>query len=152
MADAINHYCHLFISSAISWNVCYNGIVDMKQLMFWFSLVSAIGAVWGVIFSFFGLSILPVSDEVLMPWGNGVYGSTLIGLSVTLFFVGRHAFRNQDTDLMKVLLYGIASWLIIEALFSLYYQVWFNVVVDAGILVLLCFPLVQGIRSKQYQS
>lgn len=122
--------------------------MDAKQFRRWFSIVSVIGMLWGVLFAFFGLAILPVPPGVVVPWGNGVYGATLIGLSATLFFVGRHAFRKQDAELMKALLYGISTWLIIEALFSLYYHVWFNVGVDVGILALLGFPLVRSMRPE----
>jgi len=41
-----------------------------------------------------------------------------MGFSVTLFFAGRHAFRKNDTDLMRALLYGVFAWLVIETLQS----------------------------------
>ena len=121
-----------------------------KTLILWFSVVSTIGVLWGIVFSLFGLGILPiVSPELLVPWSNGVYGATLIGLSATFFFVGRHAFRNNDPKLMKALLKGILVWLVIEGAFSLYYGVYINVGVDIGILVLLSFPLIKGIRTLE---
>lgn len=125
--------------------------MNIQQLRLWFSIVSVIGVLWGVVFAFFGLAILPAPHDVEVPWGNGVYGATLIGLSATLFFVGRHAFRKNDAELMKALLYGVSTWLIIEALFSIYYGVWFNVGVDIGILLLFGFPLRQGMRSQNNQ-
>ena len=52
--------------------------------MLWFSLASVVGILWGVVFAFYGLGILPiVTPEALIPWGNGVYGATLIGLCAT---------------------------------------------------------------------
>jgi hypothetical protein len=124
--------------------------MSTKMLTLWFSIVSVIGVLWGIVFAFYGLGVLPLfNTEVLIPWGNGVYGSTLIGLSTTFFFVGRHAFRKSDTDLMKTLLYGIFTWLVIEALFSLYYRVFLNVGVDIGVAILLSFPLIRGIRSLE---
>ena len=125
---------------------CYSDSMHSKHLRLVFSIVSVIGAFWGFVFAFFGLGILPVSPDVLAPWGNGVYGATLIGLSVTFFFVGRHAFRRNDAELMKALLFGIFAWLIIEGLFSLYWGVYLNVGVDIGVLVLLSFPLIKGMR------
>ena len=120
------------------------------MLTLWFSIVSAIGMLWGIVFAFFGLGVLPpLNTEVLIPWGNGVYGSTLIGLSTTFFLVGRNAFRKNDAELMKALLYGIFTWLVIEASFSLYYRVFLNVGVDIGVAILLSFPLIRGIRSLE---
>jgi hypothetical protein len=105
---------------------------------------------WGVVFAFFGLGVLPLfNTNVLIPWGNGVYGATLIGLGATLFFVGRHALRKNDSELMKGLLYGVFTWLITEALFSLYYRVCLNVGVDIAVLALLSFPLIKGIQASK---
>lgn len=124
--------------------------MSSKSLILWFSIVAIIGVAWGVVFAFFGLGVFPpFNTDVLIPWGNGVYGATLIGLSATFFFVGRHAFRKNDAELMKALLYGLFIWLTVEGLFSLYYRVFLNVVVDVGIMVLLGYPLIKGIRSQK---
>jgi hypothetical protein len=49
---------------------------------------------------------------------------------------------------MKILLVGLAAWLIVEALFSLYLGVFFNVGVDIGVLALFSFPLIKAIRER----
>lgn len=123
------------------------------NLLIWISLVGIIGVLFGVFYAFFGLKGLPVYQKfvpniVYTPWSNGLYGAVFIGFSVLLFFVGRHAFQNKNKTLMKALLYGIASWLIIEALFSLYYGIYFNIGVDIALAIVLGLPLVIGIRSK----
>jgi hypothetical protein len=51
----------------------------------------------------------------------------MMGWGVTLFMVGRIAFRRNDAELMKAFLCGIRLWLIVEGLFSAYLGVWFNV-------------------------
>ena len=48
---------------------------------------------------------------------------------------------------MKTLLYGITVWLAVEALFSAYLGVWFNVGVDIGVLALFSIPLMKSIRK-----
>ncbi len=122
--------------------------------MTWISLAGIIGILFGVFYAFFGLSGLPpyqklIPDAVYTPWSNGLYGSVFIGFSVLLFFVGRHAFQTTNVALMKALLYGIASWLVVEALFSLYYGVYFNILVDIVLMIFLGLPLVMGIRSEK---
>ncbi len=102
---------------------------------------------FGIFYTFFGLAVLPVSRDLLVPWGNAVYGATLIGFCVTLFIVGRHAFFTGNAYLMKALLFGLFTYLIIEALFSLYYQVFFNAGVDVTLMAVFGFPLIKGIRS-----
>ncbi len=37
----------------------------------------------------------------------------MMGWGTTLFFVGRLAFRRNDPDLLKTLLYGLAVWLVV---------------------------------------
>jgi hypothetical protein len=127
--------------------------MNYQKLIIWISLVGVIGIVFGVFYAFFGLKSLPVyqkfvPDAVYTPWSNGLYGSVFIGFSVLLFFVGRYAFQQKNKVLMKALLYGIMSWLIVEALFSLYYEIYINVGVDMALAIFLGLPLLVGIRRK----
>jgi hypothetical protein len=100
----------------------------------------------GLFFAFFGLGVLPVDRQVLSPWKDAVYGATFMGWGATLFFVGRLAFQRRDPDLMKALLYGLFVWFPVEALFSMYFRVWFNVGVDVAVLAVLSLPLIIAIR------
>ncbi len=117
------------------------------------SIVGVIGVIFGTFYAFFGLNGLPIYQKIVpanayTPWSNGLYGAVFIGFSVLLFFAGRHAFKKNDKTLMRALLYGIASWLIVEALFSFYNGVYLNVLVDIVLMIFLGFPLVKGIKSK----
>jgi hypothetical protein len=103
----------------------------------------------GIVFAFFGLTILPVDRETLLPWQSAIYGTIMMGWGVTLLFVGRLAFRRNDGDLMKALLYGIIIWLVAEAAFSVYFRVWFNVGVDIAVLALFSIPLIKGINQHR---
>jgi len=72
-----------------------------------------------------------------------------MGWGTTLLGVGRLAFRRNDPDLMRALLYGLVVWLVVEAGFSVYFSVWFNVGVDIAVLALFGIPLWKGMeRSK----
>jgi len=124
-----------------------------KNLITWISVVGLVGILFGVFYAFFGLSGLPVYQKFVpnmayIPWSNGLYGSVFIGFSVLLFFAGRYAFQNKNKTLMRALLYGIFSWLIVEALFSLYYGVYINVGVDIALMLFLGLPLIFAIRLK----
>ncbi|MDP9008434.1 MAG: hypothetical protein M3N91_06970 [Pseudomonadota bacterium] len=66
-----------------------------KQLLIWFCSVSAILVIVGVVFAFFGLSILPIDRETLVPWQSAIYGAMMMGWGTTLFCVGRVAFRRK---------------------------------------------------------
>lgn len=128
--------------------------MNSKNLTTWISLVGIIGILFGIFYAFFGLNGLPayqklVPNTVYSLWSNGLYGAVFIGFSVLLLFVGRHAFLTKNKTIMKSLLYGIASWLIVEALFSFYYGVYFNIGVDITLAIILGLPLTIGIRSKK---
>jgi len=120
--------------------------MNPKRTVIWFSTVSIILILFGILFAFFGLGILPVQREVLLQWESALYGAIMMGWGTTLFLLGRLAMQRRDTDLMKALLYGITVWLVIEGLFSAYLGVWFNVGVVIGIWVLFSIPLIRNIR------
>ncbi len=113
----------------------------------WFSIVSLLLILAGIVFAFLGLGILPVQRDVLLRWESAIYGALMMGWGTTLFFVGRLAFQRNDPDLMKTLLYGLTVWLVVEALFSAYLGVWFNVGVDVAVLALFSIPLIKSIRK-----
>ena len=121
--------------------------MSSKQLLLWFSAVSAILVIVGVVFAFFGLGILPVDRETLTPWQSAIYGAIMMGWGTTLLLVGRVAFRRNDSELMKALIYGLIVWLAVEAAFSIYFRVWFNVGVDIAVLALFSIPLLKAIWS-----
>ena len=117
-----------------------------KRLMNMFCVIAGILVVVGVVFSVFGLGVLPVDRSVLLRWESAIYGAIMIGWGTTLFLLGRLAFRRNDAALLKIMLIGIAVWLVVEALFSLYLGVFFNVGVDIAVLLLFGLPLFIGIR------
>ena len=115
--------------------------------LLWFSVVSVILMLWGVVFAFFGLGILPVDRTVLLSWESAIYGAIMIGWGTTLLLIGRTALRRNDVALTKSMLLGIAVWLLVEAAFSVRIRVWFNVAVDFGVLVLFAVPLMASMRA-----
>jgi hypothetical protein len=120
--------------------------VSPKPLLIWFSSVSAILVIVGVLFAFFGLKILPVDRQTLLPWQSAIYGAIMMGWGTTLLCVGRIAFRRNDSDLMKSMIYGLSVWLAVEAAFSVYFEVWFNVGVDIAVFALFSIPLLMAIK------
>jgi hypothetical protein len=121
--------------------------MTQERLLSWFGTVSIILVLAGIVFAFFGLRILPVDRTVLLQWQSALYGSIMMGWGVTLFFIGRVAFRRNDPDLKRSLIYGLIVWLATEAAFSLYFRVWFNVGVDIAVFGLFLIPLAKGLKS-----
>ena len=109
----------------------------------WFLTVSTILVLFGLLYVFFGLKVLPVPPEVLLPWESALYGSVMIGWGVTLVLAGKIAFRRDDRELKGALLAGLALWLVFEAAASAWLGVWFNVGVDVMVLMLFTVPLLR---------
>jgi hypothetical protein len=126
--------------------------MNPKRLLIWFSVVSTILVLAGILFAFSGLAILPVDRDTLLPWESAIYGAIMMGWGTTLLCVGRLAFRRNDPDLMKALLCGLVVWLVVEAAFSVYFRVWFNVGVDIAVLALFSVPLLKGIEHLKQKS
>jgi hypothetical protein len=127
--------------------------MNNDKLRIWFSIVSVILILFGVLYCFAGLKIfvttgiIPVDKDVLIDWESALYGAIMIGWGLTLFLIGRLAFSRHDKELMEILLYGIILWLLIEAIFSFYLQVFFNVGVDIIVAILFAYPIIKAIRQ-----
>lgn len=48
--------------------------MSQKSLVTLFTALGVIGSLFSVVYLFFGLAILPVSEDVLVLWGNSVLG------------------------------------------------------------------------------
>jgi hypothetical protein len=121
--------------------------MNQNRLRIWFSVVSFILILFGLLYCFAGLKILPVNKDVLLDWESAIYGAIMIGWGTTLFLLGRLAFRRQDKELLKILLYGIFLWLILEAISSFYFGLYFNVGVDIAVAILFAFPIIIAIKQ-----
>ena len=127
---------------------------SLKILVIWFGIVSCIMVFAGVVFAFFGFGFFPariLPRAALLGWVSSIYGAVMIGWGTTLFLLGRLAFKRNDIELMKIMLIGLVIWLIIEALFSAYHGVFFNVGVDIAVLLLFGIPLIRSIRQIKKQ-
>lgn len=123
-----------------------------NYFIWWITIAGIIGIVFGVFYSIFGLQGLPVYQKFVPAgsfegWSRGLYGAAFIGFSVLLLLLGRRAIQRKDNDLARILLYGVAAWLIYEALMSLIYGVYINVLVDATLILFLGYPLLKGTRK-----
>jgi hypothetical protein len=126
--------------------------MEQKHYLRWITAAGLIGITFGLFYSFFGLEGLPVYQKFVPEasfegWSRGLYGSVFIGFSVILLLAGRRAIQQKDPALGKILLYGIAAWIGYEALMSLIYGVYINVLVDVVLIAFLTYPLLKGTRK-----
>lgn len=128
----------------------YYAYMNQKHFVWWITGAGLVGIAFGIFYSIFGLEGLPVYQkfvpaESFEGWSRGLYGATFIGFSVLLLLLGRRAIRQKDKDLVKILLCGIAAWILYEALVSLMYGVYVNVLVDVALLAFLSYPLLKSV-------
>ena len=119
-----------------------------QQLALWFKSVAVILIGFGLLYFFFGLKIFSnnaglIPHHVLLDWESALYGAIMLGWGVTLFLLGRIAFRRDDKELKRALFAGLAVWLGFEAAASAWLGVWFNVGVDAAVAGLFAVPLLR---------
>lgn len=126
----------------------------MKQKLFtiWITAAGFIGIAFGVFYTIFGLKGLPIYHKIVPAssydgWSRGLYGAVFIGFSVLLLLLGRRVIKQKDKELGKILFYGITAWLIYEAIISLIYGVYLNVLVDIVLVAFLSYPLLRGFRK-----
>ena len=120
-----------------------------RRLPVLLTALAVILMLWGGVFAFFGLGVLPVDRHVLLEWETALYGAIMIGWGMTLLLVGRFAWTRQDRVLARSLIVGLGLWLVIEAAFSAHLGVWFNVGVDIGVFALFSVALAGiGKRSE----
>ncbi len=125
-----------------------------KQIALWFQIITVILIGFGLLYVFFGLKIFSnnvklIPHNVLLDWESALYGAIMLGWGVTLLLVGRIAFRQQNKELKQALLIGLTTWLAVEAAASAWYGVWFNVGVDAGVLLLFAVPLLVSAKIQR---
>ncbi len=118
----------------------------------WITAAGFIGIAFGVYYSIFGLGGLPVYQrfvptESMEAWSRGLYGATFIGFSVLLLLLGRRAIQQKDEQLGRILIFGIATWIIYEAIISLIYGVYINVLIDIALISFLSYPVIKGTRK-----
>jgi hypothetical protein len=120
-----------------------------RRWFVWFRIVTSILILFGLFFTVFGLRTFSewvpiIPRKTLVPWESALYGAIMVGWGVTLYLVGRVAFRREDRELKRALIAGLATWLALEAGASAWLGVWFNVGVDVAVLILFAVPLFRA--------
>jgi len=124
--------------------------MNKQQSALWFRVITVILIGFALLYIFFGLKIFSdkialIPHDVLLPWESALYGAIMLGWGVTLLLLGRIAFKRDDKELKRVLLTGLAVWLLVEAVASAWFGVWFNVGVDIVVLLLFAVPLLRRV-------
>ncbi len=91
----------------------------------------------------------PVSPEAasFRDWIYGVWGATIAGWGVAVIFVAQEPFRRNERWAWYCLTVGVGGWYLLDTALSLVYGVWFNVVFNTLLLLLVAPPLLLTYRD-----
>ena len=125
----------------------------------WLFIVSIIFVIFGIALAFlgntplftwmnnlinqaiWGTPALPAEVSVFQQWTYAVLGATVAGWGVSMFFIARHPFAQQERWAWNCLVAALIVWYPIDTFASLYFGVVFNALLNTGLLLLLALPL-----------
>jgi|GEM_PF-238335 hypothetical protein len=91
--------------------------------------------------AFWGSDPPSVSIQRFQQWVYGVWGATIAGWGVTISFVAKHAFKTQEPWSWRSLVTSILAWFVLDTLVSVVLGVYFNVVFNTVLLILVGLPI-----------
>lgn len=89
----------------------------------------------------------PEGTQPFQAWAYGVLGATVAGWGVFVLFLARHPLKNRQRWAWTCLLAGFTLWFIVDTTISAYFGVFFNVVFNALLALLIYIPLVATRRA-----
>ena len=124
-------------------------MIDKSKLFkIWLSITSIGILFFGFFMAFFLDPIaIPIKQSVVTKLILGILGSIMMGWAITIFFVGRYAFVQRNSFLLKAVLVGLVIWFIPDTAISVYLEAYFNVIVNMIILIAALIPIMYGLRE-----
>ena len=92
--------------------------------------------------AFWGADAVGDSAKRFQQWIYGVWGATVAGWGIFLTFLARYPFAKKERWAWNCAVLGLLVWFVLDTTLSLFYQVYFNVAFNAGLLVLAMAPMV----------
>ncbi len=87
------------------------------------------------------MAISPRRRRTFQAWAYGVWGATMVGWGIVLYFVVRGPFAKKEPWSWRAIAFGVLAWFAIDTGFSAYYDVTINVFVNITVLALAFIPL-----------
>ena len=124
-----------------------------QQLGLWLKIVTIILTAFGAFYYLFGFTFFTdtvklVPRSVLVDWEAALYGAVLFGWGITLFLLGRLAFKRDDKELKRILFFGLIAWMALEAIATIRLGVWFDAGVDVAVAALFAVPLLRNTNKN----
>jgi hypothetical protein len=92
--------------------------------------------------AFWGSEPVPAAASRYAAWVHAVLGGAMAGWGVSLTFVVHHAFRRREPWARSCVLWGLATWFVIDTVASLRFGVHANALLNLALLVAAAPPLI----------
>ncbi len=92
--------------------------------------------------AFWGANSVDATARVFQAWVYGLWGATIAGWGIFFTFIAHYPFRHKEKWAWNCLAWGLAVWFVLDTSLSIYHRVYFNVVFNTALLILVGLPLV----------
>ncbi len=82
-------------------------------------------------------------------WIYGVWGATIAGFGILVTFIARHPFSRKEKWAWSSILWGVVAWFVLDSGLSFFYKVYFNVIFNVVLFILVTLPLIFTRRDVQ---
>lgn len=92
--------------------------------------------------AFWGAAAVGDSAKRFQQWIYGGWGATVAGWGIFVTFIARYPFAKKERWAWNCMVLGLITWFVLDTTLSFFYQVYFNVAFNTGLLVLAMLPAV----------
>ena len=92
--------------------------------------------------AFWGANAVDGAARQFQQWVYSVWGATIAGWGIILAYVARYPFSRKERWARNALAFGLLVWYVLDTSLSVIHSVYFNVVFNTSLLILVMLPVV----------
>ena len=102
--------------------------------------------------AFWGMDAVDQVAKRFQIWIYGAWGATVAGWGIFATYIVHYPFKKKERWAWHAIIFGLVVWFILDTSLSFLYKVYFNVALNAVLLVLAMLPLVFTRKDFQHTS
>lgn len=96
---------------------------------------------------FFGVSAFTAEAQRFQQWSYALLGSGCVFAGILMFCIAKNAFAAKEKWAWRAVLAGIVGWYVIDSGSSVFFHVYFNVLINTVFLTAMALPLLLTKKS-----
>jgi hypothetical protein len=92
--------------------------------------------------AFWGTNSVGEPAKQFQQWIYGAWGATIAAWGIFITYIARYPFKKKEKWAWKCIVWGLATWFILDTALSLFYKVYFNVAFNTASFVLAMLPVI----------